>query len=313
MKILLTGANGFVGVEATRQLVEASHELLAVDSLRYCPWRIEKNGDDSLRLVQLDLRDADAVRDLVEGFAPDAIIHLAAVHFIPECERLPDEAVSINVAATVNLLAACPSDCRFVFASTAAVYAPADEPHAEDGEIGPMDVYGHTKWAAEALVRHYAEKKGFEAVIVRLFNVVGPGETNPHLLPEIIKQLRSGERTLKLGNTAPKRDYIHVGDAAAGFIAAAIHPLPADDRLVIANLGTGTQYSVSEVVERISHMIGEPVRIETDPAKVRPSDRPFLCADNSRLKSVFGWSPRHDLDASLRETWEDPRMIDQLL
>ena len=313
MKVLLTGANGFVGIEAARQLVEAGHEVLALDSLRYGPWRFDAKFAEQLTVVELDLRDREQVAAHVGQFAPDAIIHLAAIHFIPECERLPNEAVSINIEATVNLLAVCPTDCRFVFASTAAVYAPSDSPHVETGEIGPMDVYGHTKLAAEGLVTHYAKTRGFEAVIVRLFNVVGPGETNPHLLPEIIKQLRSGVRTLKLGNTAPKRDYIYVGDAAAGFIAAALRPLSGGERLAVANLGTGSQYSVSDMVDRIATIVGDDVSIETDPAKVRASDRPFLCADNSRLKALFGWTPRYDIDASLRETWQDPRMIEQLL
>ncbi|TVV73599.1 NAD-dependent epimerase/dehydratase family protein [Sphingomonas solaris] len=312
MRIILTGANGFVGIEAVRQL-SGVHEVLAIDALRYCPWRFEEDAAAGLRRLHLDLRDREATAKAVADFAPDAIIHLAAIHFIPECEAKPGEAVAINVEATINLLAACPANCRFVFASTAAVYAPSDVAHVEDGTIGPMDVYGYTKLHGEDLVRYYSQKSGFEAVVVRLFNVVGPGETNPHILPEIIKQLRDGARTLRLGNTAPKRDYIYVGDAAAGFIAAGTRPLPEGQRIVTANLGTHSEYSVDEMVAKIGAVIGETVTIETDPAKVRKSDRPHLLADNSRFKATFGWAPKHDVDASIRETWHDPRMLDALL
>lgn len=311
MRILLTGANGFVGISAVEQL-RGAHQVLALDALRYCPWRVEEG--DGVELLTLDLRDRAGTHAAIERFQPEAIIHLAAIHFIPECEQKPDEAVSINVEATVNLLSACPADCRFVFASTAAVYAPSDTPHHEvNSAIGPMDVYGYTKLWGEDMVRYYAAKRGFEASIVRLFNVVGPGETNPHLLPEIIKQLKQGARTLKLGNTSPKRDYIHVADAAAGFIAAGTRPLPEGTRLATANLGTGSEYSVGEVVEKIGEVIGEPITVETDPAKVRKSDRPHLCADNGQMRTLFGWAPQHDLAASLRDTWNDPRMLEQLL
>lgn len=313
MRIVLTGANGFVGIEAARQLVDSGHEVLAIDSLRYGEWRFGEAERAAMTLHELDLRNPEPTRAAIAEFAPDAIVHLAAVHFIPECERLPDEAVSINVAATVNLLAACPPQCRFVFASTAAVYSPSADPHREDGEIGPMDVYGHTKLAAEHMVRYYADKNGFDAVIVRLFNVVGPGETNPHILPEIIKQLRGGVRELKLGNVSPKRDYIFVGDAAAGFIAAATRPMPEGAKVVVANLGTGKQYSVADIVERMGTLVGSPITIVTDPAKVRAVDRPFLCADNRRFSAAFDWGPTHDIDTSLGVTWQDARMIKQLL
>ncbi|HEU0067617.1 MAG TPA: NAD(P)-dependent oxidoreductase [Sphingomonas sp.] len=311
MRILLTGANGFVGIEATRQLRE-HHEVLALDVLRYCPWRIEGGG--SVELLKVDLRDREATHAAIARFKPEAIIHLAAIHFIPECEQKPDEAVSINVEATVNLLSACPPGCRFVFASTAAVYAPSEVPHHETrSTIGPMDVYGYTKLWGEDMVRYYAAKGGFEAVVVRLFNVVGPGETNPHLVPDILKQLKRGTRTLQLGNTTPKRDYIHVADAAAGFIAAGTRPVPHGGGVTTANLGTGREYSVDEVVATISEVIGDTVTIEVDPARVRKSDRPHLCADNGQMSTLFGWSAQHDLASSMRATWDDPRMLEQLL
>lgn len=311
MRIMLTGANGFVGIQAVEQL-RGRHEVLALDALRYCPWRVEAGG--GIELAALDLRDHAGTQKIIARFRPEAIIHLAAIHFIPECEQKPNEAVSINVEATVNLLSACPTDCRFVFASTAAVYAPSDVPHHEiNSEIGPMDVYGYTKLWGEDMVRYYADKRGFEAVVVRLFNVVGPGETNPHLLPEIIKQLKQGARTLKLGNTTPKRDYIHVADAAAGFIAAGTKPITEGERLVTANLGTGSEYSVDDIVLKIGKVIGESITIETDPTKVRKSDRLHLCANNQQMRTVFGWAPRHDIAASLRDTWNDPRMLEKLL
>jgi UDP-glucose 4-epimerase len=307
MRIAVTGANGFVGNETVRQLIASGHEVLAIDSLRYGQWRFSEEESASARLLEMDLRDHERVRKELGDFEPNAIIHLAAIHFIPECERLPGEAVSINIEATVGLLDACPRDCRFVFASTAAVYAPSDAPHREDDELGPMDVYGHTKLAAEDFVRYFAAKTGFEAVIVRLFNVLGPGETNPHLIPEILGQVRKGARELKLGNVTPKRDYIFVGDAAAGFIAAATGAFPAGESIITANLGTGSEYSVEEMVRTLEHIVGEPMTITLDASKVRSVDRPHLCADNQRLSSTFGWTSTHSVSDSLKETWNDAK------
>lgn len=303
MRIFLTGANGFVGIEAFKQLVGAGHEVFAVDSLRYGQWRIGDTEAEGSSLLRLDLRERDKVRYAIRDFKPEAIIHLAAIHFIPECERLPHETVSTNVEATVNLLSACPEDCRFVFASTAAVYAPNLEAHKVGDTPQPMDIYGYSKLWGEQMVDYYSVQRGFQAVNIRLFNVVGQGETNPHIVPEIMKQLRQGKRTLRLGNISPKRDYVYVNDVARGFIAAATTPFPEGERLLTANLGTGSSYSVAELIERISAIIGEEITVETDPAKVRASDRPNLLADNSLMDRYFGWQPKTAIDGSLKATW----------
>jgi UDP-glucose 4-epimerase len=313
MRILVTGANGFVGTRTVRDLVAAGHEVMALDSLRYGPWRFTPDEMKGFKVSATDLRKRADTAAVVGEFAPEATIHLAAIHFIPECERLADEAVAINIEATVNLLLAVPQGSRFVLASTAAVYAPNEAEHKIGDTIGPMDVYGFTKLSAEHFATYYAKERGIESVIVRLFNVVGPGETNPHILPEIVKQLKRGERTLKLGNITPKRDYIFVGDAAGGFIAAATRPIPAGTTGVpIVNLGTGKSYSVEELVQRLAKVIGEPIEIAVDPAKVRKSDRPQLLADTGPLRDTFGFTAQTDIDESLRLTWDNPEMLDTL-
>ena len=304
MRIVVTGANGFVGAPVVRALLP-DHEILAVDCLRSGPWQFDLSERHQLRLATLDLREGSRVQTLIRDFEPAAILHLAAMHFIPECERLPADAVSINVLATVNVLEACPPGCRLVHVSTAAVYAPLDAPHVESSPLGPLDTYGWTKLHAEDYVRYFTGQRGLDSVIVRLFNVLGPGDTNPHVVPEIIRQLQLGRRTLSLGNVDTRRDYIHVVDVAAGLLAVTLQQPPptAGGRPIVVNLGTGRSYSVRELVEQLSEIIGHDIGISVDRARLRTVDRPQLLADTTRLRELFGWTPRWGIDAALRSVW----------
>ena len=145
---------------------------------------------------------------LGEGVQPDVLVHLAAIHYIPECEAKPSRAIRMNIEGTQNVLSACvDSVSRVVFASTGAIYDPSvADPLTEVSAIKTGDVYGITKLACEELVSYHAKKKRGNVVIARLFNAVGTRETNPHLIPEIAVQLANGSREIELGNLYPKRD-----------------------------------------------------------------------------------------------------------
>lgn len=313
MKIFITGGNGYVGRELTRLLCD-EHDVCVADCVRYGQIRFADRELSKFRFERVDIGDSKIITRLVEDFHPDTIIHLAAIHFIPECEKNPQLTLQTNVLGTVNLLLAAPRNSRFVYASSGAVYKPDDRPHCEvSSEIEPRDMYGLSKLHGEHYVRYIAEHRGLAAVTVRLFNVIGPGETNPHLLPEIIAQLMAGRITVRLGNLTPKRDYIHVFDAAQGFKAAALNHSVAPGRTVTVNLGTSHQYSVGEIIEKLRSITNIDFLPEHDPARVRPVDRPFLAADNTQMQRLFGWAPTFTIDEALADIWRRPDLAEALV
>jgi UDP-glucose 4-epimerase len=302
--VLVTGGIGYVGRELVRQLVaQRDCEVHVLDNLASGEHRLAQMEQKEFVLHRHDIRDADAVTELLGKIKPTIIYHLAAVHFIPACEAAPGSSVAINVAGTVNLLNAAPAGAKFVFASSAAVYRPLPDAHLErNEELGPVDIYGYTKLHGEHFVRHYHNQNKVRGVIVRLFNVVGPGETNPHLVPAIIGQLAAGKHQLALGNLFPHRDYIDVSDAAFGFRALGKNDA-FDDGPLISNLGTGNTHSVGDVVAKIGAAAGVKLDIQEDPSRMRAVDRPMLKASTQKLKQITNWTPVMSLTESMQRAW----------
>jgi UDP-glucose 4-epimerase len=292
-KILVTGGAGFIGSALIGHLKERGHEVYVVDDLSFGRRELVDLPDD--RFFVQDIRDRAAMRRILEQVAPDKVLHLAAVHFIPYCNQHPAEATDINISGTMSVLDACAgtTSVKQVFvASTAAVYPIHNGPLAEDHEVGPLDIYGITKLATERIAAEYHHRTGVTVVIGRFFNAFGPNETNPHLIPEIQRQVLAGQRTLQLGNLAPKRDFIHTSDMGRAMITLLdkVH-----SGCGIFNIGRGIEYSVLEVVEAFERQLGEPLQVEVDPARVRKVERMHLLADVSRLKAL-GWEPEWELD-----------------
>jgi UDP-glucose 4-epimerase len=312
MRILLSGGNGFVG-RAVARILAPAHDVLVVDNLRYGAPHIDAATRARIAFETIDICDGPAVENAIDRFAPDAIVHLAAIHYIPECENDPALALRVNLEGSINLMRACPSDARFVLASSGAVYAPSlaplDEQHSP---LAPMDVYGLSKLHAEQYLAYFAQLRDYAAVSVRLFNVVGRGETNPHVLPEIIAQLRAGVRELTLGEISNKRDFIHVNDAAEGFIAAAMAGDIAKGAPVSVNIGTANPYSVAELLGMLETAIGEKIMVVRAAQRLRKIDRPVLCASIEKARRVLGWKPSRTISAALGECLDDPEFAARL-
>ena len=300
-RVLVTGAAGFVGTTLCRLLAKRAHQLCVVDNFSYGQARRVQLAGQA-RVVQADILDEEALLGVLRDFQPEFVVHLAALHFIPDCNRRPVDATRINVLGTESLLRCCrqaPSIRRVLITSSAAVYPISDEALADDSPAAPTDIYGITKATNEWQAERFARATGVEAVSVRLFNVFGPGETNPHVIPEILEQIRRGAVSLDLGNVEPKRSYVHVEDVAEAYLGLLDCALPGAHTRV--NLGHAEETSVREIVGLIERAIGRSVEIRHDPARVRASDRMHLRCDHSLLSRLTGWQPRHGIEDGLRD------------
>lgn len=289
-KILVTGGAGFIGSAVIRELQKYALEIAVIDDLSFGNRDFVDLDDAHFHVV--NILDKAAVERIFKEFKPDWVIHLAAVHFIPWCNQHPYEAADINIRGTVHVLdaaKACGSVNGLLFASTAAVYPIADHAVPETHPTGPLDIYGLTKFTGERLCREFQLASEIPTVVCRFFNAFGPRETNPHLIPEIADQINAGARTLRLGNQSPKRDFIHTSDMARA-VTALLESF--ESGYDVFNLGRGIEYSVLEIAEAFGKVLGEEIKVEVDPAKVRKTDRLHLLADISKLKAFTGWEPK---------------------
>jgi len=298
MITLITGGAGFIGSAIVPTLKTYGYDVYVLDNLSFGNRNFIDVPDD--HFFQEDIRNYRKIQEIFLQIQPEVVIHLAAIHFIPYCNQHPFEAADINIRGTINVLNACKQLSqfkKFFFASTAAVYPIFDEAINENHELLPLDIYGISKLTGEHLCNEFYLENAVDTIVCRFFNAFGPNETNPHLIPEIEKQLRNGIRTIKLGNITPKRDFIHTHDMAdAVRILLSVNNIGYE----IFNLGRGIEYSVVEIAKAFERQLDEKIEIEIDPLKVRKVEREHLLADVSKLKQM-GWFPRWGIDEGIKD------------
>jgi UDP-glucose 4-epimerase len=305
VKVLVTGAAGYIGSVAAEALVRAGHAVVALDSLLLG----HRDAVPAEALFEhVDLLDAEAARKAVERHRPDAVLHFAAHSQVGESVRDPSKYLGDNVRAGRNLIAAASGVRRFILSSTANLYgSPARIPIDENEAIRPGSPYGESKAILE---REMTAAFGSRFIALRYFNAAGATaergenhEPETHLIPLVLRAAQGRLPRLSIfGRDYPTpdgtcvRDYIHVSDLADA------HVLALEGGSGAYNLGTGRGFSVLEVVEAARRATGRP--IPTLDAPRRPGDPSVLVADASKFRREFGWSPKiPGLDEIVASAW----------
>lgn len=297
-KLLVTGADGFIGSHLTEALVRAGHDVRAFvlyNSFNSWGWLDDcapdvKGGFD---VFAGDIRDPHGVRAAMKGC--DAVLHLAALIAIPYSYHSPDTYVDTNVKGTLNIVNAA-RDLgidRVVHTSTSEVYGTARfVPMHEGHPLQGQSPYSASKIGADQIAMSFYTSFDLPVVTLRPFNTYGPRQSARAVIPTIITQIAGGEREIRLGSVEPTRDFNFVADTVQGFIAA----LSADSAVgEVVNVGSGFEVSIGETARLVAQAMGAEIQIVTDEQRLRPdkSEVERLFADNSKAKELLGWTPTH--------------------
>jgi len=307
MKILVTGAAGFVGSHMVEKLVADGHEVRAMihyNSENNWGWLEESHVRNSIEVIAGDIRDYDSVFSAVNGV--DTIFHLAALIGIPYSYVSPMAYVKTNIEGTYNILQAGRTleTPNILITSTSetygsAQYIPMDELHPMVGQ----SPYSASKIGADNLAVSYFRSFATPVKIVRPFNIYGPRQSARAIIPSIITQILDGKKEIKLGNTSPTRDLTFVKDTIAGFVAISQNEKFNGEYV---NIGMGEEISVLDLVNLIAELMGEDIKISSDEKRIRPKDSEVdrLFANNKKLTQSTTWQPLFTLKEGLIETIE---------
>ncbi len=308
MRILVTGAAGFVGKHATKHLLDRGHDVVAL-SIDGAPVLTAKP-------LRADIRDAHVIRRILEAERPDAILHLAAIAFVPAVQRDPVFGFETNATGTLVLLAAAREaalDARIVMVSTAEVYGrmrDAKDPIGEDTPPQPVTLYGASKAAAELVCRAFAEE-GLDVVVLRPFNHIGPGQDSAYVVASFAEQIarieRQGGGVLRHGNLDAIRDFTDVRDVVRAYELALVAPrgdLPPGHAF---NVCSGVGLSIGSLVDRMVTLARCKIHSETDPSRVRAIDVPMFVGDPRRFHAATEYAPQIAIDTTLSDVLNEAR------
>ncbi|MDD4957511.1 MAG: GDP-mannose 4,6-dehydratase [Candidatus Omnitrophica bacterium] len=308
-KILVTGAEGFIGSHLTEALIGLGCDVKAMVLYNFMGsygWLETacSAGDAGPDVFMGDVRDINSVREAMKGV--DVVFHLAALIGIPYSYCSPESYVDTNVKGTLNVLQAARDAGvdKVLVTSTSEVYGtaisvPMSEGHPRQGQ----SPYSATKIGADALAESFYRSFGLPVAIVRPFNTYGPRQSARAIIPTVVTQILSGKKEIELGALHPTRDLVYVKDTVNGFIAIA-----ASDRTIgeEINIATGEEISIGELADKIREITGSSAIIRKARERTRPekSEVERLVGDPAKLKDLTGWGPGYTLEKGLRATIE---------
>ncbi|ATG91746.1 NAD-dependent 4,6-dehydratase LegB [Methylomonas koyamae] len=304
-KVLVTGADGFIGSHLTEMLVARGCEVRALaqyNSFNSWGWLDDVACKNDIDVVCGDVRDPALCRSLCQGI--DTVFHLAALIAIPYSYAAPDSYVDTNIRGTLNICQAARDAGvgRVIHTSTSEVYGtaqyvPIDEKHP----LQPQSPYSASKIAADAMAMSFFNAFNLPLTIARPFNTYGPRQSARAVIPTIISQIAAGKKQIQLGDVSPTRDFNYVEDTCRGFIA-----LAESDKTVgeTVNIGSNFEISVGDTLNLIKRIMASDVEFLLDQQRLRPekSEVNRLWCDNAKIKALTGFTPQVPLEEGLRRT-----------
>jgi dTDP-glucose 4,6-dehydratase len=321
MKILITGADGFIGSHLTEKLVQKGYDIrpfVLYNSFNSWGWldSAPKEIKNNLDVFVGDVRDPYGVRDAMRGC--DVVLHLAALISIPYSYYSPQTYVDVNINGTLNVLQAARDFGieKVVHTSTSEVYGTARTiPINENHPLQGQSPYSASKIGADQIAYSFYSSFDVPVVIARPFNTYGPRQSARAVIPTIISQIAKGNQTIKLGHVSPTRDFTFVDDTVNGFISTLKSSSCIGE---VINFGSNFEISIGETAALIAEVMDKRIEIISDEVRLRPknSEVERLWADNSKAKILLGWEPnyagREGFKRGLKETVEwflDPRNL----
>ena len=298
MRVLVTGAGGFVGPHLRRALQAAGAEVLGLG-----PHPVPGEVD-----ILTDVTDVRATAEAVARVKPDAVVHLAGLSSVSECSKDPMRAFQINAGGALSVaqaVIALGAPCRLLLVSSGEVYGAAagSGPIDENLLPDPMNVYGATKRAAEIIALQHRHQ-GLDVILARPFNHIGPGQTATFVLPSFAQQLakvpRGGKVTLEVGNLSAVRDFTHVEDIVEAYRLL----LEKGKRGEVYNLGSGVGRTIESMLQLLVARSGREVTVKVDPKRLRPVEIPALIGNVQKL-AALGWAPKRTVEQALSAILEE--------
>jgi len=318
-KILVTGADGFIGSHLVEHLASLGHDVRAFvfyNSLGSRGWLDGASLGPKVEFFAGDVRDAGSVRSAVSGC--QVVLHLAALISIPYSYQAPESYIDTNIRGTMNVLQAARELGveKLVHTSTSEVYGTARfVPITEEHPLQGQSPYSASKIAADQMAFAYFSSFGVPVAVMRPFNTYGPRQSARAVIPTVITQITAGKRVLHLGALHPTRDFNYVGDTVRAFVATAESDRSAGE---VINIGSNYEVSIGDTVRLIAQLMHAEVSIETDDHRLRPksSEVERLWADNAKARRLLQWQPAYGglegLRRGLAETvawFKDPRNV----
>ena len=306
-KVLITGADGFIGSHLTERLAKEGAIVKALsqyNSFNNWGWLEDVDCKNDIEVLSGDVRDSNYIREITKGV--DVIFHLAALIAIPYSYVAPDSYIDTNIKGTLNICQAAKDNnvSKTIITSTSEVYGtakyvPIDENHPKQ----PQSPYSATKIGADAIAKSFYNAFELPVVIARPFNTYGPRQSARAIIPTIITQIASGKKEIKLGDLTPTRDFNYVKDTCEGFVKIANCENVNGEEI---NIGSNYEISMKDTLELIKKIMNSDVEFVVDSQRIRPKNSEVnrLWCDNTKIKKITGFEPKYTIEDGLKETIE---------